>query len=138
MDAPTADELRANPVVQTAFAVAWVDSFSDDPAMRHEEGGYIYLNPTTGDVVVRRALPGDHESILLSNPPVVPGAYLVATYHTHPNPPSRVWTAEPSAEDRYHALDSGVPWFVISHEGVFVTGPQQRVGGLSGPPGYPN
>lgn len=137
MEAPTASELHANPVVQAAFAAAWADSFPDDPALRHEEGGYIYMNPTTGEVVIRRALPGGVDFIDLSFPPVVAGAFLVATYHTHPIPPRGRVTAEPRDVDRFHADDSGVPWFVISHEGVFVTGPDQRVGGLSGPDGYP-
>jgi hypothetical protein len=137
MDAPTASELQANPVVQAAFAAAWADSFPDDPARRHEEGGYIYMNPTTGKVVIRRALPGGLDYIDLSFPPDLLGAYVVATYHTHAIPPRGPITAEPSEDDRFHAVDSGVPWFVISHEGVFVTGPDRRVGGLTGPNGYP-
>lgn len=137
MDAPAASELQANPVVQAAFAAAWADSFPDDPALRHEEGGYIYASPTTGELLIRRALPGGVDSIDLSHPPVVPNAFLVATYHTHAIPPRGRIVAEPSPDDRFHATDSGVPWFVISHEGVFVTGPERRVGGLSGPTGYP-
>ena len=137
MDAPTADELRANPVVQAAFVAAWADSFPDDPVLRHEEGGYIYMNPTTGGVTTRRALPGGRDYIDLSFPPNVPGALLVATYHTHAIPPHGTIVAEPSDVDHELAVGSGIPWFVISHEGVFVTGPERRVGGLTGPPGYP-
>lgn len=137
MDAPTADELRVHPVVVAAFAAAWADSFPDDLALRHEEGGYIYCNPTTGDVIVRRALPGGVDYIDLSFPPSVAGAFLVATYHTHPVRPHGPILAEPSPDDRELASESGIPWFVISHEGVFVTGPNRRVGGLSGQNGYP-
>ena len=137
MDARTADESRSHPVVVAAFAAAWADSFPDDPALRHEEGGYIYMNPTTGEVVIRRALPGRLDLIDLSFPPKVPGAYLVATYHTPAIPPHGTILAEPSTDDRKLAAESGVPWFVVSHEGVFVTGPDRRVGGLSGPNGYP-
>lgn len=137
MDAPSAAELEANPAVQAAFAAAWADSFPDDPAMRHEEGGFIYYDPTAGNVTVRRVLPGLADELDLSYPPVVPGSYLVATYHTHPHPPDRVWTAEPSPDDRRLAAGSGVPWFVISHVGTFTAGPNRRVGGLTGPPGYP-
>lgn len=136
-EAPTAAELEQHPVVQAAFAAAWADSFPDDPALRHEEGGYIYFNPTTREVSVRRCLPGTADSINLSFPPVLDGAVLVATYHTHPHPPDRVWTAEPSPIDRRLAAESGVPWFVISHVGTYVTGPDRRVGGVTGPPGYP-
>jgi hypothetical protein len=55
--APTAAELEANSVVQAAFAAAWADSLADDDQLRHEEGGYIYANPS-GDVLARRALSG--------------------------------------------------------------------------------
>ena len=137
MDAPTADELRSHPVVVAAFAAAWADSFPDDPALRHEEGGYIYMNPTTGAVVIRRALPGRRNSLNLSVPPVVAGAYLVATYHSHPEHSSYDVLSEPSPQDRVIAAESGVPWLVVSHDGVFWTGPERRVGGLSGDPGYP-
>jgi len=136
-DAPSADELQANPVLKAAFAGAWADSFVDDNDLRHEEGGFIYFNPTTNSVVVRRVLPGGQDSLDLSYPPEVPGAFLVATYHTHPNFPNRIWTAEPSPEDRRVASGSGVPWFVVSHVGIFWTGPERRVGGLTGKPGYP-
>ena len=58
MEAPSAEELKEHPVVKAAFASAWADSFPDDPALRHEEGGFIYANPTTGEIIVRRAPPG--------------------------------------------------------------------------------
>ena len=56
-DAPSADELKTHPVVPAAFIAAWADSFPEDEALRHEEGGYIYFNPATYEVIVRRALP---------------------------------------------------------------------------------
>lgn len=136
-EAPSAAELQANPVVQAAFAAAWADSFPDDPTLRHEEGGFIYYNPVTNEIIVRRSLPGGGDASDLSYPPVVGGAFLVATYHTHPHPPDQAWTAEPSSADRQLASESGVPWFVISHVGEFVAGPERRIGGLSGLPGYP-
>jgi hypothetical protein len=135
--APTAAELEAHPAVQAAFATAWADSFPDDETLRHEEGGFIYVSVATGEVSARRTPPGEGDAIDLSYPPTVPGAFLVATYHTHPHPPDRVWAAEPSPVDHRLAADSGVPWFVVSHVGVYATGPEQRVGGLTGEPGYP-
>ena len=137
MDAPTAAELEANPVVQAAFAAAWAGSLADDDQLRHEEGGYIYVNATSGDVSVRRASPGQRRRIELSAPPLLPGCFLVATFHTHPNPVSLGWDPEPSVEDLVGADASGVPWFVVSEVGVFVAGPDRRFGGLSGSPGYP-
>ncbi len=58
MDAPSAEELKNDPVVRAALAAAWADSFPDDPLLRHEEGGFIYANPTTGEIIVRRVPPG--------------------------------------------------------------------------------
>jgi hypothetical protein len=134
---PSADELQANPVMQAAFAAAWADSFPDDPALRHEEGGFIYANPDTGDVVVRRAPPGSRRALNLSSPPDVPGYFLVATFHTHPNLIADGDDPEPSEADRREAEGSGVPWFVVTELGVYTVGPDRRVGGLAGPPGYP-
>lgn len=138
MDVPTAAELEASPVVQAAFAAAWADSLADDLTLRHEEGGYIYVEADTGTVHIRRASPGDRFAIYLSHPPTLPGCFLVATYHTHPNLSPEGWRVGPSEFDRELAADSGVPWFIVADVGVFVTGPDRRVGGLSGLPGYPN
>jgi hypothetical protein len=137
MDAPTAAELEAHPVVQAAFAVAWADSLADDPTLRHEEGGFIYANATTGEIVIRRAPPGDRDSIDLSYPPAVSECFLVATYHTHPLPSRRGFDPTPSSHDYELAEGSGVPWFIVSDQGVFVAGPDSRDGGFSGRPGYP-
>lgn len=137
MDAPSADELRADPTVQAAFAAAWADSFPDDPALRHEEGGYIYCDTASRRITVRRTRPGASDRLDLTHPPVISGSHLVATYHTHPNPIAEGWSAYPSDDDRAVAAGCGVPWFVVSELGVFEAGPDRRVGGLSGPPGYP-
>ena len=137
MDAPTADELSADPVVQAAFAAAWADSFAEDTTLCHEEGGYIYFDPATRRVSVRRTRPGERRSIDLSNPPEVVGNFLVATYHTHPHSSSLNWQPDPSLQDRLAAADSGVPWFVVAEQQVYACGPTRRVGGLTGPPGYP-
>lgn len=136
-DAPTAAELEANPVVQAALATAWADSLPDDPVQRHEEGGYVYVNATTGEVVVRRVPSGGRDALDLSVPPLLPGCYVVATFHTHPNPSTLGFDPTPSSDDYREADGSGVPWLVISDVGVYVAGPDRRVGGLSGPPGYP-
>ena len=136
-EAPSAAELQAKPVVQVAFAAAWADSFPDDPALRHEEGGFIYVNATTGDVQIRRAPPGTRRALDMSSPPDLSGCFLVATYHTHPNLIADGGDPDPSEADRREAVGSGVPWFVISEIGIFAVGPDRRVGGLTGPPGYP-
>ncbi len=137
MDAPTASELQANPVVQAAFAAAWADSFADVPQLRHEEGGFIYCDPVTGDVTTRRAPPGKRKSVDLSHPPPVAGYYLVGTYHTHPNPVADRFDPTPSDDDIREADGSGVPWIVFAEEAVYACGPDRRVGGFTGNPGYP-
>lgn len=137
MDALTANELRVHPLVVTAFAAAWADSFADDPALRHEEGGWIYQHGTTGEVVIRRAPAGARDEIDLASPVLLPDHYLVATYHTHPNPAALNWMPDPSPEDYYNGDITGVPWFVIWDTGIAWTGPDQRRGGLTGDAGFP-
>lgn len=137
MDAPTAAELEAHPVVQAAFAAAWADTLPDDVVLRHEEGGYIYINATTGEILTRRAPPGGRDALDLSYPPLMPDCFLVATFQPHPNPSRLGFDPTPSLDDYIEADGSGVPWFVVTDVGVFVVGPDSRVGGLSGPPGYP-
>jgi hypothetical protein len=44
------------------------------------------MDTTSRDLVVRRAAAGAQATLDLSTPPVVPGAMVVATFHTHPNP----------------------------------------------------
>ena len=51
-------ELLNEPMVQQALAQAWADSLPTDVARRHEEGGWVYIAPTTGVVEVRRAPAG--------------------------------------------------------------------------------
>jgi hypothetical protein len=136
-DAPSATELQANPLVQAAFTAAWADSLVDDDVLRHEEGGYIYVNATTGEIVVRRVPPGGRDALDFSTPAQLTDCYLVATFHTHPNPSRLGWDPTPSSDDFREADDSGKPWFVISDVGVFVVGPERRVGGRSGSRGYP-
>jgi hypothetical protein len=136
-DAPSAAELEANPVARAAFVAAWADSFADNPTMRHEEGGWLYVHEVTGAMVVRRAAPGDESEIVLTKPPILPDHYLVAMFHTHPNPTDDGWNPEPSASDRRFAFARGVPNLVVSDMGIYRTGPERRVGGLGGPRGHP-
>src|SRR5262245_16550474 len=74
MQAPTVAELLRDPDVQRALEQAWVDSLPDDPAQRHEEGGWIYMDTTTGAIAARRAAAGGRATLDLNTPPVVSGA----------------------------------------------------------------
>jgi hypothetical protein len=86
MPAPTVTELLNQPTVQQALEQAWVDSLPADPAQRHEEGGWIYLDTTTGAIAVQRSPTGTRAALNLNTPPLVPDSVIVATFHTHPNP----------------------------------------------------
>ncbi len=135
MEAPSADELQNDPTVRAAFAAAWADSFPDDPLLRHEEGGFIHYNPGTGTIAIRRTPPGWRSELDLSKPPLVRDSFLVAIFHTHPN--AIGFMPDPSREDHDLADDAGIPFFTISEEQTYVIGPDRRIGGCTGPAGYP-
>ena len=134
---PTTEELLRNPVLQNALEEAWKDSLPNDVNLRHEEGGWVYFDPTTSRVEVRRAMPGVLAAIDLSGPLTIAGFYVVATFHTHPNPSAEGWEMGPSDQDASSALSLGVPCFIRAEDGIHTTGPDRRRGGLSGNPGFP-
>jgi hypothetical protein len=136
MQAPTSDDLLRESVVQEALEQAWIDSLANDPLRRHEEGGWIYLNTTTGAIDIRRAASGGQASLDLSAPPIVPDAVVVATFHTHPNPSNEGWIPGPSEGDTQSAWRFGVPCIIRADDGIYTTGPDSRRGGLTGGPGY--
>ncbi len=136
--APTVDAIAAAPVVQTELEAAWVDSLPDDPLLRHEEGGWVYFNPATGVLHVRRAGAGGRAFLDLNTPPELDDHFVVATYHTHPNPASEGWATGPSRADTESAHILGVPCIIRAEDGVHTTGPLSRRGGLAGKPGFPD
>ncbi len=137
MQAPTATELLNDPAVQQALDQAWVDSLPGDPVQRHEEGGWVYLDTTTGAIAVWRAPAGARAVLDLNTPPVVPGSVVIATFHTHPNPSAEGWDPGPSAADTQSAWILGVPCMIRAENGIHTTGPDSRRGGLLGGPGFP-
>jgi hypothetical protein len=134
---PTAAELLNDPVVQQAMEQAWIDSQVTDLVHRHEEGGWIYMDTTTGQITTRRAPAGSRALLDLGSPPPVAGSVVVGTFHTHPNPTAEGWVPGPSATDQASATHTGVPWLIRADDGVHSTGPTSRRGGLAGGPGYP-
>lgn len=137
MHAPTTSELLNDSTVRQAMENAWVDSLPTDPARRHEEGGWVYMDTGTGIISVVRAATGGHTSLDLGTPPMVTGSVVVATFHTHPNPRAEGWTTGPSAWDTQSAQLLGVPCLIRAEDGVHTTGPDSRRGDLAGGPGYP-
>lgn len=139
LQALTAEQLRQHPTVLGALEEAWNDSQADDPEERHEEGGWIYMETSTGTVSFRRAKAGGRASIRLDDPPVLDGSVVIATFHTHPQPGSEGWHTGPSSHDRKSAEKLGVPCLIRADDGIHITGPaSRRGGGLSGNPGYPS
>lgn len=134
---PTAAELQNNPAVQQAMEQAWNDSQPNDAAHRHEEGGWIYQNTTTGEITTRRAPAGEQAALDLSSPPAVPGSVVVGKFHTHPNPTSEGWEPGPSDPDIAVDARHGVPDLIRADDGNHVSGPNSRRGGLGGGSGFP-
>jgi hypothetical protein len=137
MQAPTTAQLLNDPTVRQALEDAWAASLADDPARRHEEGGWIFMDTTTGTLKALRAPAGDRAVLDLNVPPAVPGCIMVATFHTHPHPRAEGWNPGPSAADEQSAQILGVPCLIRAEDGIHTTGPDSRRGGLAGGPGYP-
>jgi hypothetical protein len=126
-----------DPLVRQALEQAWVDSLPADPALRHEEGGWVYVDLATGALLTRRAPAGAQAELDLTSPPFVPGAVVVATFHTHPNPSTEGWNPGPSSEDTQSAWNLGVPCLIRADDGFYTAGAPSRRGGLGGGPGFP-
>ena len=124
-------------MVQAALGQAWAESLPDDSDNRHEEGGWIYLDTTTGEISIRCAPSGFQSELNLDHPPVVSGSLVVGIFHTHPNPSSEGWDPGPSEEDRRADERDGIPDLIRADDGVHFSGPATRRGGLSGGPGFP-
>jgi hypothetical protein len=137
MQAPTAKQLRAEIVVQEALEKAWTASLPTDRARRREQGGWIYIDLDTGAISVRFASAGSRAALDLNSPPLVPGNAVVATFHTHPNPSSEGWESGPSDSDTNSAWLLGVPCLIRADDGIYITGPDSRRGGLTGGEGFP-
>ena len=105
---------------------AWQQSDAADEAARHEEGGYIVSDPQSIYSVER--WPRGAQSQIIPPPIDASGCYngklVVATFHTHPNPPvdesGRLWEQGPSRSDRRWHDRRRIGGFVISSALVYV------------------
>lgn len=136
--APTVDEIVAASIFAAELEAAWVDSLPADPARRHEEGGWVYYSATEPLFRVIRAGSGGRAFLDLDEPPELNGYFVVATYHTHPNPASEGWGTGPSHADTESAHILGVPCIIRAEDGIHTTGPPARRGGLTGNAGFPD
>src|SRR5689334_20763900 len=109
MQAPTISELLQAPIVQQAIEQAWLDSEPADARRRHEEGGWVYADTSSGSLSVRRAPSGAQAMLDLGAPPFVTGSVVVSTFHTHPNPTAEGWNPRPSDADTRSAGLLGGP-----------------------------
>src|SRR5260370_35796767 len=127
--APTVSEMLADRDVLQWLEQAWNDSLPNGPATRHEEGGWIYLELTTGRLIARRHAGGSQADLDLTNPPLLAGCVIVATFHTHPNPSADGWDPAPSPDDTDSANRLGVPCLSRADDGTHTTGPACRRAG---------
>lgn len=134
---PSATDLLNHRVIRQALESAWVDSLPDFRDSRHEEGGWIYMDLTTGEISIRRASAGLRAELDLSSPAIVPGSVVVGKFHTHPNPSAEGWDPQPSDADRVVDARHGVPDLIRADDGIHMSGPMSRRGGLAGDPRYP-
>src|SRR5437899_2925693 len=102
---------------------------AQNPARRHEEGGWIYLHVKTGELAVRRAPSGLQAELEIGNPPLLSDFVIVGTFHTHPNPTAEGWDPAPSDADEAVHGRLGVPGLIRTDQGVVTTGPDSRRGG---------
>jgi hypothetical protein len=121
-----------SPQVQAAMRQAWADSQADDPAHRHEEGGYIVRNPD-GTYGVERWPRGQGNASIDPPPRDAQGRYngkdVVGEFHTHPNPPvdenGRNWTQGGHPGDWNGIRDENYPGdsYIVSRDSVWVVHP---------------
>jgi hypothetical protein len=113
-------DLIQEKMVRAEMDRAWRESLAQDPARRHEEGGYITAN-RDGSHQVDRWPRGIRASVLpppLDSNKCYNGKHVVAAFHTHPNPPvdetGMEWEQGPSRSDvRWH-MRRQLPGVVIS------------------------
>lgn len=95
------------------------------------------MDIATGEIAVRRQTAGGQANIDLSSPPILLGFIVVGKFHTHPNPSFQGWFPGPSRRDLKVDDIHGVPDLIRADNGVYVSGPDTRRGGLAGGPGFP-
>ena len=126
------DPLTA-PAIRVEISRAWGESAADDPANRHEEGGYIVLNANLSYRVERwprgersRSFP---PSLDINNR--YQDKEVVAAFHTHPNPPvdeaGREWEQGPSESDRRWHLRRKIRGFVIGRVFIYEIDANARI-----------
>jgi hypothetical protein len=120
--APSAFELYESPAMQAALRQAWVNSKVNDIRLQHEEGGWVYMSLSTGELRIQLAPAGSVSHVELGNPPRFAGMVLVATFHSHPN---RDFPG-PSGRDLDIARYNGVPGIIRAPNGDHLYGLEGR------------
>ena len=152
---PNYNDLLANKDVDKELRKAWLASNASNKPNKgqHEEGGWVYLNLITGDLIIKRQAAGAQAGIDLSNPPAETDSVVIAKFHTHPNLGPH-WIHGPSGGPGHPRgdievdADHGVPDIVVAQPKgpkdktlkFFQSGPASRAhlagkAGLPGPTG---
>jgi hypothetical protein len=113
------------PAIRAELNRAWRESQADDPAQRHEEGGFVVRNDD-GTYGIERWPRGGQSRIV---PPSLDanqcynGRVAVAAFHTHPNPAvdelNREWEQGPSESDRRWHASRRVPGIIVSGAEIY-------------------
>ena len=117
--------LLSDPAICAEISRAWRESPPDDPTGRHEEGGFIVRNPDRSHGVER--WPRGGQSRIMPPSLDVNNCYnakmVIATFHTHPNPPvdesGREWEQDTSTSDRRWHRRRNLRGFVVSRMFVY-------------------
>ena len=125
--------LLGDAVVIAGMLLAWTKSRPDDPAQRHEEGGYILIH-SDGSYRVEIWETGERDKILpppLDTQSRYNGLHVEAAFHTPPNPPvdesGLEWEQAPSRSDcRWHQRHR-IMGFVISRSFIYEIAEDGRV-----------
>jgi hypothetical protein len=135
-------ELLSDPIIINEIIQAWEDSQADDKERRHEEGGYIVLK-VDGVLGVERWSRGEQfriEPAHLDADGRYNGHQVMATFHTHPNPPideaGQEWEQGPSGSDlRWHGrrklsgivVSAKLVYLIDVHAAVSIIGSHKKV-----------
>jgi RHS repeat-associated protein len=115
----TANEMTSDRKVRDKLNEAW----NDTETTRLEQGGWIFQDPKTGELEVRRTTNvGTQNSIDLGKPPSVEGKVLVGTFHTHPSGSPRPSDGDIKLTNAYN-----LPDVIVKAKDIFpIYGPVRR------------
>ncbi|MDH6243210.1 hypothetical protein M2432_000839 [Mycobacterium sp. OTB74] len=89
---------------------------------KHEQGGWILVDPTTGKRSVKRVPRGSRDGlgpIVGTRPTDSATQRVVAWFHTHPNTDAEGYGSGPSPADiAWQNAEAKVPGIILTHDGT--------------------